>query len=127
MRQFSRPLEWALATAEAAVVILSGVAVYRLLGGGDAGVTALIVVLLVVGAAWVLLLNPWSRWALPRLTRAVVLATLSVVTAIGLVMTGLFWWAALLVLGAVLLVCAPVLAPAARRAGRHAGGRRARR
>jgi hypothetical protein len=104
-----RFLEWAVALAEAAVVILSGTAAYRLAGAdSDAALPAFLLVSLAVAAVFVLLLNPWSRWRLPRLTRAVIAAALSVGTAILLVMSGLFWWAALLVVGGVLLALEPV-------------------
>jgi peptidoglycan/LPS O-acetylase OafA/YrhL len=108
----ARYLDWAIALAEAAVVILSGTAAYRLAGAeSNAALPAFLLVSGAVAAAWILLLNPWSRWRLPRLSRAVSAAGLSVLTAIALVMTGLFWWAALLVLGGVLLAMTPVLRP----------------
>ena len=105
-----RAMEWGTALAEAAVVLLSGVAAYRLAGeDSDGAMPALIVVSGAVAALWILLLNPWSRWSLPPLTRAVCGGGLAVVTAVALVMTGLFWWAALLVLGGVLIALVPVL------------------
>lgn len=104
-----RQLDWAMAVAEGLLVIFSGVAVYRLLGAGDAAVAGFLIVSGAVAAIWVLLLNPWSRWALPLLTRSVVAAGLSVLTALALVMTGLLWWAALLVIGGVLFALVPVL------------------
>ena len=98
-----------VALAESAVVLLSGVAAYRLLEGGDAGVIGLIVVSVTVAALWVLVLSPWNRWGVRRLTRGVAMAGLSVLTSLALVMTGLFWWAAALIVGAIVLVLSPVL------------------
>lgn len=120
MKVNARALEWATAVTEAAVVVLSGTVAYRLAGEeSDSALPAFLLVSLAVAAVFVLLLSPWSRWRFPPLTRAVCGAALAVATAIGLVMTGLFWWAALLLLGGALLALTPVLptAPDAPAAG----------
>jgi hypothetical protein len=106
-------LERAGAVGPVVPVALSGLAGRGLLGS-TAGWALAAVLVVVLGALWLLALTPWSRYRLPRHTRAVAAAALCVGVGLLLTMTGHFWAAALCVAIGAFVALSPGLADRAR-------------